>query len=801
MKKKRRFPFWIPICAFLLSFPLFFTALDYKIYDFFLRTIPSLKENPRVWVLTLDDDSVDYGGGFPFHREVMANIVILLKELGAGSITFDLSFLDKSPNRYDESYARKVFDKYLDEGFEEINFTARQIIEEIYSNTPDESDSSFYNMFSGISSQARSHLEDALSYITRDADEYFARALKLTNCSYLTLTMREAENEIPDEELLLILNELALKNINSEKDTKTPEMGGIMPTIPTLLSRAKGAGNVNAIIDSDGVRRRVHLLLKYQGEYYGNLAMAGMLEILGSPVISVSNSEIILNDMRIPRNSDGSVLIKWPKKVFRDYKQESLIKFIQYTFIEPNLAVLLLDMHQQGFFYMYEEGKNPWELYAEAENLKAELLENYSDALQEQWLALRLEYFNSTDSFLFGSYEDQILADLEGDEDTIEFVKERFSVCRSQFGRMKQTREEYANLDGAFCVIGSDATSMTDYGTTPFEENFPNVGTYAALANMFLSREFLSEAPAIVSFLIALIFSFGIAFVSSRFSSWRSIVLGLCVLLLLFVILLAWFQITKQYIGTAIPLVSSALSFAAIIVINFLGANREKVFLHSAFSRYLSPQVINEIISDPSKLNLGGEKREMTVMFTDIQGFSTFSEKLDPTQLVRLLNKYLTVMSNIIMENKGTVDKYEGDAIIAFFGAPLHQKDHADLACRSAIAMKKAETAINKEVMEEGLCPIPIFTRIGINTGEMVVGNMGSENKMDYTVMGNAVNLAARLEGVNKPYKTKGILISEYTHEKLSDEFFCRKLDKIRVVGINTPLRIYELIGIKNEMS
>jgi class 3 adenylate cyclase/CheY-like chemotaxis protein len=219
--------------------------------------------------------------------------------------------------------------------------------------------------------------------------------------------------------------------------------------------------------------------------------------------------------------------------------------------------------------------------------------------------------------------------------------------------------------------------------------------------------------------------------------------------------------------------------------------------LKDAFSRYLSPVVVDEIIQDPSKLNLGGEKREMTVIFTDIQGFSTIAEQLEPVRLVSLLNLYLSTMSGIITENRGTIDKYEGDAVIAFFGAPLHQENHAALACRSALQMKEAEKILNKRILEEQLSPLPIFTRIGINSGAMVVGNMGSENKLNYTVMGNAVNLAARLEGVNKQYRTGGILISEYTKGAIGDEFLCRSLDRVRVVGISSPLRIYEVTGFR----
>jgi class 3 adenylate cyclase len=207
----------------------------------------------------------------------------------------------------------------------------------------------------------------------------------------------------------------------------------------------------------------------------------------------------------------------------------------------------------------------------------------------------------------------------------------------------------------------------------------------------------------------------------------------------------------------------------------------------------------------------------MTAVFTDVRSFSTISEALgDPAKLVELLNFYLTRMSNIILENHGTIDKYEGDAIIAFFGAPVYMPDHAALACRSAVLMKRAEAEINKEALAQSLItpkvmeamvhkkilkdlndPNPLYTRLGINTGEMVVGNMGTPNKMDYTIMGNAVNLAARLEGVNKQYNTGGILISEYTQAKIGDEFLTRGLSRVRVVGVDTPLRLYEVLELR----
>jgi class 3 adenylate cyclase/ActR/RegA family two-component response regulator len=216
-------------------------------------------------------------------------------------------------------------------------------------------------------------------------------------------------------------------------------------------------------------------------------------------------------------------------------------------------------------------------------------------------------------------------------------------------------------------------------------------------------------------------------------------------------------------------------------------------YLQKAFSTYLSGEVVQDIMTDPSRLQLGGSERQMTAVFTDIQDFSSIAERLDPEDLVRLLNVYLTGLSDSILEQRGTIDKYVGDAIIAFFGAPLEIPDHATRACAAAILMKRKEQEINREFRETGLSAAPLLTRIGVNTGSMVVGNMGSQRKMNYTIMGNAVNIASRLEGLNKMYGT-WILASENTVRETGGNFLARRLDRVRPVGIHSPLQIYELV-------
>jgi len=222
--------------------------------------------------------------------------------------------------------------------------------------------------------------------------------------------------------------------------------------------------------------------------------------------------------------------------------------------------------------------------------------------------------------------------------------------------------------------------------------------------------------------------------------------------------------------------------------------------LRRAFSTYLSAEVVEEIINDPTRLNLGGINRRMTALFTDVRKFSYIAEVLTPEKVVDLLNRYLSTMSDTILEQKGTIDKYYGDAIISFFGAPLELEDHALRACTSAIIMKRLEKDVNRHVLEKGISPSPLLTRIGINTGDMVVGNMGTKKKMNYTIISSAVNFASRLEGVNKQYGT-WILAADSTIQEAGGRFLTRRLDRIRFAGIDGAVRIHEILELKSDAS
>jgi adenylate cyclase len=245
------------------------------------------------------------------------------------------------------------------------------------------------------------------------------------------------------------------------------------------------------------------------------------------------------------------------------------------------------------------------------------------------------------------------------------------------------------------------------------------------------------------------------------------------------------------------PLLVILAVYISLTVYKYLSESRQKRFIRSAFSTYLAPTVVQQLIDSPENLELGGEEREITAFFSDVQGFTSISEKLTPHELVELLNEFLTEMTNIILKHEGTVDKFEGDAIIAFYGAPNALENQAETACLTCVDMQKRLGELREKWRQEGKPELKM--RIGLSTGPAVVGNMGSRNRMDYTMMGDTVNTAARLEGVNKIY---GIytLVCETTFKKASQRIWGREIDSINVVGKAQPVTVYQIIGYAEDV-
>jgi len=359
-----------------------------------------------------------------------------------------------------------------------------------------------------------------------------------------------------------------------------------------------------------------------------------------------------------------------------------------------------------------------------------------------------------------------------------------YSIIDILEGRV--AREELA---GKMVLVGSTAIAIEDFRPTPFDEVFPGIEIHATVIDNVLRDRYL-RPPQVPVFLIDIL-SVLLLGLLLFFSIPRVGALGggaIVILLLGTVAGVHYYLFASLLLKTNLvpPLMELAVCSPALYIPRFFMEEKE-----------MSPLVIEQLVRDPAKLELGGVRRELTAFFSDLAGFSSISEKMAPEELVHLLNEYLTEMTNIVLKYGGTLDKYEGDAVMAFWGAPLEDADHAEKCCRTALEMQERLAEQRKIWAKEG--KPQLFARMGINTGLMVVGNMGAETRMDYTIMGDEVNLASRLEGVNKQYGTR-VIISQNTLDRCGDLFEVRELDSIRVVGKEQAVVIYELLGLKGSV-
>lgn len=363
-------------------------------------------------------------------------------------------------------------------------------------------------------------------------------------------------------------------------------------------------------------------------------------------------------------------------------------------------------------------------------------------------------------------------------------------------------------------IIGSLMAEERDYHNVPLyveeggKKNYAMHGVeiHATAIQNVLDNSFIKVMDkdieiAIVIFLSIIAFAGFVALKQLRVRKVWMLEVGTFLGVILFIAIivelsLLFFVSAHVLMNVVTPSLTIVVAYIAAAVYQYLVERQQKALIKHVFSHYINPAVVNELVANPEKAKLGGDRRELTVFFADIANFTSISEQYHekPEKLVEILNEYLDEMTRIILKYDGTLDKYEGDAIMAFWGAPLSQPDHALRACMAALEMQRRLTMLRPKWVKEHK-PL-IETRIGINTGVMIVGNMGGRDRFDYTVIGDSVNLASRLEGANKQYQSK-IMISEFTYQHVKDAVVVRELDLIQVKGKTAPVKVYEVLGPK----
>ncbi len=352
---------------------------------------------------------------------------------------------------------------------------------------------------------------------------------------------------------------------------------------------------------------------------------------------------------------------------------------------------------------------------------------------------------------------------------------------------------------GQIIFIGSSAQGLNDIKTTPLSAAIPGVEVQALVLEQILAGDFLSRPDWAFGAELIYLVVFGIILIVAirRVGALWSMVLGLSAIAVAWSA--SWYGFSRYgyLIDPLFPSLVAALIYVSSSLISFLRTEGEKKFIRSAFGRYMSPVLVEQLTKDPKRLQLGGEIRELTILFSDIRGFTKISESLNPQALTRLINNYLTPMTSLIQDQNGFIDKYIGDCIVAFWNAPLDDPIHVPNAVRTALRMREKLRELNRgwrtEAEAEGRKFIKIKTGLGLNTGDCCVGNLGSEQRFDYSVLGDAVNTAARLEGLTKGYGID-LIIGESTATRCA-EFALVEIDQVKVKGRATPLHIFTVMG------
>ncbi len=345
-----------------------------------------------------------------------------------------------------------------------------------------------------------------------------------------------------------------------------------------------------------------------------------------------------------------------------------------------------------------------------------------------------------------------------------------------------------------YVIIGAKAAGLMDLKSTPYTWSVPGMEIWATILSNLNKQDFVHEASILVNLLLSFLLIFLTILMVTRLNSAVSTGLLIIMIILMLTGRVLLFGLFRFDVQVTIPFIAIIVTWILMVTISYVMEGRHKKELRMIFTRYLHPDLVKKIVDQPDMVHMGGEEYKATVMFSDIYNFTGFSENKTPTELVSYLNEYFSTFTNTILDFEGLLDKYTGDGLMAVFGVPIARDDHALLACKTALAHRDFSNALKSKSELSPSDHFHINTRLGIHSGVLVAGNIGSERRMEYTSIGDTVNLSARLEGVNKVFHTH-IIISEGTYLLVKDAMVCRELDFLRVKGKKEPTRIYELVA------
>ena len=811
--------------------------------------------------IDIDDGSLEALGRWPWPRETLAGVVESLQACGAGKVVLDIILPTPQQVRYVNPAAEV---SRWDRSSRAVDTPPGAVFDDaILAKTIRQGCDVFVPMHVAISAQPPAKAEFSAGLLNQNPDMSFAEfrekyeSANRTAATKLDIDVKKLSQIYLRRRAILALERLALPSqVVAGLEISNSEM---TPPVLSLGRAAYGSGFVTFVPDTDSMARRVQLLTRCDGKIYPQLAFAVALDVYkarhGPVSISAKPGQLKLRgadgaELSIPLDRAGAMLVNWARWSWLDQAGQVGPGHISAAYVAEvwlarrRLARLgdLAQLLRMRFLALGfpEDVLPPGD--AEASHQLAQLLRQ-SDEIYKSRVRAEGQYLWSQLFDPAGAPDQaKALATLRQAEDDIEARLPELSARLVATLRKPETLKKFApdaqaqarakkilaQLDtipdrkqkiqrrlaervekvsqrvaGKICFIGSTSTGAPDFVPTPISPRTPGVVVHANALGTILSERFIRQSSPAVNILAIMLAGALVSLLAARLpvpqAGASTVALaGAYYIINAFVLFGLW----RYWLVMIAPPAAMLASFLVVTAYRQLTEERAKRHIRDMFAHALSPELVDKLLEDPSLAQLGGQSRRLSFVFSDLGGFTSLSEKLGAEETVRLLNRYFDRMTDVIQtRHGGYLNKFLGDGIFAFFGAPIFQTDHASRAIRSAVECLQAVAQLNEELAQEGY-PAQLVVRIGVSTGEAMVGNCGSSQRMDYTAIGDNVNLAARLEAANKFFDSN-ILVDEETWLDGASAQTCdddtkllgRPMGRVYVTGQARPLWIWEIVG------
>ena len=760
--------------------------LELKLLDVRHRLFPSPRGGSDIVTVVIDDNSLEQVGRWPWPRGYIAEFISLCHQAGAREVILDIFMPEVQPRQLEQVGTTDVNPyeppvKLIGEPLVvEVNNDA--LLTDAMLNA-DNVALAFYSpiqrdsyVAGGVGALDRTAITVADERLIEDVSALLDTDGGLSFEQVFNRLMPDKNIDNPDEDyhqlLLAYIRSLGLNRLRrfgfvsdaGDSVATSYDLSDITPPIPYFVDAASNSGFVSSVKDSDGVVRRIPLVARYEGRVYKQLAFAALcraVDVADDDIDLSQPGRILLNGVgvEIPLDETGRMIVSWSGQWDSDPCIVPITYFAQTW-----------QMAQEVAGYRERLGRID-DLTFQLSSVPEDVSELDAES-QEAVVAMKQE-----------------LAAL-GD------VSELRRKNAERGKRLEENRDHLRRLvNGRSVFVGSVATGAPDFVVTPWSDLTPGIAVHGRVFDTIMGRTFIRRLPRLLEVALVLLLGAVMTVVSAVF---RPLASGLAVVLLatstLVLNAVVGFGYAHYWIAVVTPVAAILTSFTAVTFYRQITEGRHKRRITARFKQYVAPSVVDRIVESAAGFTFAGETRELSCYFSDLGGFTSISERLGPEKTVSVLNIYLDRMTEVLDRYTATINKFEGDGIFAFFGAPVTLPDHGKLACQAAQASQEELAKLVREQQADNAEFPTLSMRVGLSTGPAVVGDCGSQRRFDYTAIGDTVNLAARLESANKAFGSK-MMISETTWEQAREHIDVRYLGKVRVVGKAIGVGIYELLG------